>query len=616
MRTGRFFWKLFIGATGLLALAILSSVALILAEFDKFYLDDVSAQLRSYAMGLAERFGDDVDLPGAHDLDAVAKEFGAGGLDGIRITFIAANGTVLGDTEAMPATMESHADRPEVRQAFREGWGESTRRSSTVSRALKYVALRVGPDSAPRGVIRASMPVRTIGERSQSTRRLAWRIAVTAIVAAACLALGLAKLWAQPIARITAAARSLSRGDLSSRIEVTGRDETALLARSLNRMRERLAAQLETIDHQRRTFESFVSQLSEGAIVADADGRIILANPEARRMLRLGDPSDGKAGVGPAVEAYVPQPVLQRLLQPSSEHTPDIEEADLQIDGPEGTMSVLARASDIALPRLDSTRESEVAAPPIGRLVVLTDVTELARTIQIKTDFAANASHELRTPLSAIRAAVETLHSLDAIRDAPDAANFIEVIERHSVRMEEMVGDLLELSRVESSRSRSDSLMLRTAEVFEDLRAGYSHAASDKAISLHIAIEAGAESFLANPQLLKLALGNVIDNAIRYTDQRGTVELSARRDDEAIAIEVADDGCGIPPEDQARVFERFYQVRRSRSGARRGTGLGLSIVKHAVAAMGGTVELTSTVGAGTRVTVTIPPPERSDKPSS
>lgn len=448
-------------------------------------------------------------------------------------------------------------------------------------------------------------------------RRLLVVTGLAGLLAALGLALGLALLWSRRIARLTAAANALARGDLTTRLEWTGSDEVALLARSLNRMADRLNAQLATIDRQRRTWESLLGHVSEGVVVARDDGRIVLVNPAGARMLRLPTASS----VGPVsggeltVEQWIGQHDLQRLLLPGENAAapePPVIEARLDLATPDGVISVLARASNITLPDFAAphaaTRGEETVT---GRVLVLTDISELARALRLRSDFVANASHELRTPLAAIRAAVETLMKVDLAAEHDVAPRFIDMVSRHVGRLEALVADLLDLSRVESPGGRFERTVLQLHRMVGDIRERWSQPARERGVQLDCEVGRECTTLTANARLLDLALDNLLDNAVKFTPPGGHVQLRVQCADSSVSLEVRDDGCGIAPEEHERVFERFYQVSPSRSaeGApakERGTGLGLSIVKHAVAAMGGAVQLQSELGKGTCVTLTIP----------
>jgi len=448
-----------------------------------------------------------------------------------------------------------------------------------------------------------------------SAGTLMWSVGGAGLLVSLALAVGLARLWSRPIAHITDVARNLSHGDLSARAIIAGSDEIAALAASLNQMRDDLVRQVQTIDHQRRTLDSLLTQLGEGVVVAGPDGRIVLCNPEARELLV----SDAAAGdesrdwVGRLVEECIPQLELQQLLLPGGSVAATsggtAREARVQIRGRSGPVTLMARASDFALPRPAAQPGAEETVAG-GRILVLTDITELVRAMQMKTDFVANASHELRTPLAVIRASVETLLSLDPTQESSRAATFLKSLERHTARLEELVADLLELSRLESAQAPRHRSRVQLTEVFRELAERSAEAVSSKQLHWETSLAVGFDGVvMADPHLLRLTLENLVDNAVAFTGPGGTLRLSASTEADRVGIEVTDTGCGIPPEEQERVFERFYQVERARPGGaarQRGTGLGLSIVRHAVAAMRGSVRLESQVGVGTRVTVTIP----------
>jgi two-component system phosphate regulon sensor histidine kinase PhoR len=293
--------------------------------------------------------------------------------------------------------------------------------------------------------------------------------------------------------------------------------------------------------------------------------------------------------------------------------TPDglANEIRLEIPSRGGPVVVLARASDIDMPRRAGT------APLTGRILALTDISEIARTIQMKADFVANASHELRTPLSAIRVAIETVLNIDPAEDAESAKRFLRVIDRHSARLEALVADLLALSRLESTSRQAKPAALDLRRFCNELREKWADPVTEKRLHWECTVDSDLQELTVDEDLLGMAVDNLIDNAIRFTDPGGHVSVAFGREHELVTIQVADDGCGIPEQDQERVFERFYQVAQARSGGeaaqpeRRGTGLGLAIVRHAAASMGGSVSLTSEPGAGTQVTLKIPQPARS-----
>lgn len=621
------FWKVFLGNT-LLIVAVLGTCAyLIVQHVQRSYAEQVRQELRLHAHLLESvirgQFGPDQ----ADELDRSVKQFAAATDNQVRITLILPDGRVLADSQAEPGTMESHSARPEVIQAMASGWGEEIHYSKTLQQFQRYAALRVGPAEAPSGVIRVSMPVRMITARANAFSRIVWTIVLLGALAAVLFALGLARLWSWPIRRITVIARSLSKGDLSARARVAGPRELATLSASLNDMRDHIADQLATIDRQRRTLESLLAQLHEGVIVAGSNGRLLLMNPSAVRMLGIsGDPAEkARSLIGQAIEQCVLQHDLQAMLlsepkqggsmgadKPPGE--PSVSrEVRIQIEEENGELVLMARASGIVLP-VPAANGGSAERSDVGRVLVLSDITQISRMVRIKTDFAANASHELRTPLSAIRAAVETLLGLDFQKDQDSAKRFLSMIDRHSARMQQMVSDLLDLSRIESSPGQFKPQTLMLPAVLDELQARFAEKLATKNLEWSLKTDPELRTVTASPHLLRVVLDNLVDNAIKFTGPGGRVQICSRRvmaeagKVEGINISVEDTGCGIAEEEQERVFERFYQVEKARSGPDRGTGLGLSIVRHAVAAMHGRVTLTSKVGEGTCVTVGIPQP--------
>ncbi len=635
MRFGRFFWKLFLGNAALLVLVLVTCVYFILAEFQQLHEDELATYLRTRAQSIRPETRGKFDPVFQAELSDIARTKGTTPTEGIRITFLAPDGSVLADSTDDETDLVEMASMPEVREALRKGWGESRRWSITNEQELRCVAIRVGSDSEPEGVILLSVAVQRAYSRPESAAKLAWTIVIITTVASVSLALGLAVLWTRRISWLTRAARQIARGDLSRRVIARGSDEIAELARALNEMRGSLSTQLETIDRHRRMLELLLGQLHEGVLVARPDGRIALINPEARRMLNIAESVDlNTSGNSLMVEQCVRVHELQKMLLLPTPETPpgselggngkdkeislsrsSFEEARLELSAPNGRTSVLARAEDIILEYPDSVEKGRWGRQDgVGRLLVLTDITELTKMIEMKTDFVANASHELRTPLSAIRAAVETLLSLD-LKETPEFANrFLEVIDRHSVRLEELVGDLLDLSRLESEESSFKPSTIRVTSALRELRDRWVSALEEKGLQWRTNVAEDCEKVEVNFHLLQMVLDNLVSNAAKFTASGGYISVNWKREDNAIAVEVEDNGCGIPPKEQQRVFERFYQVARDRAGGmsatarRRGTGLGLAIVRHAVNAMGGSVSLQSEVDKGTRVCVRIPQP--------
>jgi len=615
-------WKALL-ASGLLIVAALgTSFWLITQDRQRRYNEDLARQLLTAARMLREALREGWE---SSDAGTVAGLVHTLRTDGASVIIISTDGHVLIDTTGVPGITDSLLQQPEARQALLVGWGESTRRLPDDPYQSKIVAVRAGDDASTLGVVWLARPTWTIGTGWHSLGKLVAAIGAIALLSSLTLAVVLTRLRARLLRRLAETAQSLSAGDLSAKADIAGSDEYATLSAALNQTRKRLAQQVETIDRQRLTLQALVDQLHEGVVVAGSDGHIALINPAAIQLLNLTTTGAGdhEEMIGRPLEHVIPHYDLQQMLRgehPASPWAADDDgatgpgsdalaarkpeqEIRIQVDGAGGEVHLLARVSDIALP--SHTGISEESLP--GRMLVLTNITELTRIIRIKTDFVANASHELRTPLAAIRAAVETLLQMDPAAEAAAARRFLDTVDRQSQRLEAMVSDLLDLSRLESPTARFELQTVSIQKELDELHARFAQRLESREIAWETQALSGAvPTVVAHPHLLRLVLDNLVDNAIKFTDPGGHVRVVCTAGEGWTTLEVIDDGCGIPEAEQERVFERFYQVERARSGRERGTGLGLSIVRHAAAAMNGTVTLKSKPGEGTRVTVKLP----------
>ncbi|MBN1345098.1 MAG: HAMP domain-containing protein [Phycisphaerae bacterium] len=612
-------YRLLIAGVLIVVLTCWASFWLITREQQRLHNEELTRQLLTEARMIRESIrGQWPDVPAG----SIAGLVHTLQRDGVHIALVGADGTRFLDSTG---TLEPGEllGTPEVRGALLDSSGTDQRDWGPDHRAHVMVAVRVGSDDSTHGVVWLSRPVWTITEHPTAYGRLLGIGGGIAALVTLILVGFYLRLHRRVLGRVVETARNLSAGDLATELDVSGADELAVLSSSLNALRERLAWQVETIDRQRQMLQALIDQSHEGIIVTRADGCIALINPSAIRLLNLPLPAAGGSRlVGRQVEHCIPQRGLRRLLLGGNSNEPDPggqtggpskskgrgqEEIELRVETRAGTVHLLARASALVL--VESEKAS--GAPPLGRVAVLTDITELQHTIQVRTDFVANASHELRTPLSTIRAAAETLLTMDLRTETEQALEFLEKVDRQSARLQQMVADLLDLSRLESPTEQFEPEALEPCRVVMELQNRFAEALERKRLEWQVDGDVDDNvTIRANPRLLRLVLDNLVDNAIKFTEPEGRIHLHMTRTDELAVFQVSDSGCGIPEEEQQRVFERFYQVQRSRSGPERGTGLGLSIVRHAVGAMGGSVQLESKVGEGTRVTVSIPQKRR------
>ena len=522
----------------------------------------------------------------------------------VEVVLIAIDGRVLFDTLADPVFTKDLFVQPEVREAFETGWSARLRQLPGHDREFQSLAIRAGNDDSIQGILWLARPLDSVVAGNFILRNLWLFYFALVVIGGVLLTAAVESLRVRFCRRVIDVARGLSGEETSSHEPiVVESEEYAMIAGALRRVREKLADQLTTIDRQRLTLKTLIDQLHEGVIVADEEGRIALLNPAAIRLLNL-SAHEGDTFIrmiGKPVERCIPQLEIQKMLAGNGSDA----DSRLQIDTPEGAVHLLAQHSPVLLPGVGEGENGSTH----GRMLVLTDITELTRVIRVKTDFVANASHELRTPLSAIKAAIETISQMDLMHEADAARRFFDTIRRQSARLEALVSDLLDLSRLESQAARFEPASLDPLFEMAELQARFERQIQEKALIWRMESHDGVPTTIAaHPHLLHLILDNLVDNAIKFTEEGGTISVSCASVPEGVAFTIADTGCGIPEQDRQRVFERFYQVERARSGEKRGTGLGLSIVRHAVAAMQGSVKLESKLGEGTRVTVSIPQP--------
>ena len=526
------------------------------------------------------------DIEGRKRLDAVADR--AGEAAGVRVTLIAADGAVVGDS-AIPlhrlGDIESHADRPEILQARAGITARSIRRSTTVGREMLYVAI---PAAAGTGdVVRLAVELdRAGGLLPGLGAPLLWTAAV-GLAAAVALAIGLGRSALRPIREIRGLAAAIAAGDLDYRLPRRYRDELTEVERAIHHIADQLRSQLTETTREKEQLQGVLNGMTEGVLVVDRRRVIVLANHRLREFFgSLEDP----CGRTP----------LESIRN---------AELDDMLAEAEASDEPVARVIDIAYPSHRSLRVQAVRIPAepaerIGTVAVLHDVTELARLENVRSQFVANASHELRTPLAAIRGFAETLLGLPDLPEG-ELRSSIEVIDRHSRRLAALVSDLLELSSIESGTTRHDAGSVDMSDMVEALVREYRPRFAEKELEVSHVSKGDAIAW-ADPQAVEQILTNLLDNALQYTDQGGHIALRVEGDEQRVRVSVLDDGVGIPRRDLDRIFERFYRVDKARSRAQGGTGLGLAIAKHLAQNLGGDIAVDSELGRGSSFTLTLP----------
>ncbi len=370
------------------------------------------------------------------------------------------------------------------------------------------------------------------------------------------------------ISGVTAVAQQLSGGDLSTRVRDGHRDEFGEIGRALDGAIDGLSERMSELARDRARMEAILGGMVEGVLVVGTHGQVQLVNGAARRMLRLDDSAIGRR----YVELIRHPDISAQLEQVLAGDTPGGVELSL---GRDQSQTLIARAAPVR------------AAGQGGAVLVLHDITDLRRADRIRRDFVANVSHELRTPLTAIRGYVEAL--LDAPPKPAETRKFLEIIARHSARMERLVKDLLRLARLDAGQEGLETVPCNVETLFSGVIADLTPAMDARGQTAEVHVPPDAATVQGDPAKLHDVLRNLVENASNYSPEKSRIVLTARAEGAHIVLDVADSGPGIPVADLTRVFERFYRVDKARSRESGGTGLGLSIVRHLVELHGGEV---------------------------
>lgn len=523
-------------------------------------------------------------------LDELRSQFAeTGRLVSVRITLIGPDGLVWADSDRDASQMENHADRPEILEATEREYGFDVRYSATLGREMMYMAVAVRDGSRLQGFVRSSLPLRLVESRIEGLRN---SIILAAVIAGTIALLGawfFARKVTEPLRDMTLAAQSIAAGDYDQNLHASTRDEIGNLAVAFNRMSTRLRKHVDTIEADRNKIMAILRSMREAVIAIDLDERIVHINHAAGSMLQI----DVSSAVGLPLQEVIRNHQLGDALR-AVLRSGRGENSELRIRGALRDQILELQSSPLL------GNQNELA----GALLVLSDTSELRRLESVRSEFVSNVSHEMKTPVAAIRGLVESVLD-DPQMQEETRTNFLRRAEQQCKRLSDLVSDLLGLAAAE----RGAGLELRDVElngICEHCIAQYRDDASEHGLSMDANIPNAPLIAYADSEAVRLILDNLLSNAIRYTPDGGKITLRLQRNSDRAQIEIQDTGIGIEPEQQERVFERFYRVDRARSRELGGTGLGLAIVKHLVQAMDGDIQLESSPGSGSLFRVLLP----------
>jgi two-component system phosphate regulon sensor histidine kinase PhoR len=578
----RFRTKVFVASLVASAVSLLVVAVLLSFQIRERQRAAITQRLTDEAHLIADLLSDSPAVDGPA-LDAEADRLGQHSAS--RVTFIAADGRVVGDstqTVAQLATLDNHASRPEVLLAREHGAGSSRRYSTTIGADMMYIAVRASHPAVR--YVRLALPLAEIDAQLAEVRTLALIALGTAIPVALVIAWLLSAPLGRRVQDVAAVAQRYSAGDLSRPGHDYGRDELGTVARVLDNSVQELGRRLQELSRDRARTDAMLTGMIEGVLVIDREGRLQLVNRAARQML------------------HVDESALNRAYQEVIRHPQIVAQLGAALDGREEGVA------ELALPREPGRTYVSRAAPVAsegggGAVLVLQDVTTLRQADQMRRDFVANVSHELRTPLTAIRGYVEAV--LDDSANQAATERFLQVVLRQTAGMERLVSDLLRLARLDAHQEPLARRWCSVRQLFSDVVTDLDAAIHARRLRLAIDLVDDDCRIQGDPHKLHDILRNLLENAINHSPEGGEIRLGAASRGGEWTITVADSGPGIPDEDLARIFERFYRVDKSRTRPG-GTGLGLAIVKHLVELHGGAVTASNRPGGGALFTIRLP----------
>ncbi|QDH22576.1 two-component system histidine kinase PnpS [Saccharibacillus brassicae] len=511
-----------------------------------------------------------------------------------RVTFVDREGRVIGDSQSDPSSMDNHLDREEIRTSRPDRPGHSVRYSDTLGRDMLYVAAPIVSDGGFDGYIRLSMSLAIVEEGLQRGWIIMGSALVVLFLIAAAVSYRLAKGLTRPIEHIMDTANRISKLDYDARVGPMRRDEIGQLGASIDNMADSLQAQMLTIRDNESLLQNVLDNMTGGIIMVDEQENIGLVNRQAQRM--LGIRSDRVVG-RPYVElkrfyelTRFIEEGLQRKVRMHDELTLFVpEERLITLDGVPMTV-----------------RDKSYH----GMLFLFQDISDIRRLERMRSEFVANVSHELKTPVAAVQGFAETLLA-GGVKDEETARSFLKIIYDEGDRLNRLIGDILDLSKIESRRIQLDYAPVHVLTLFESVSKVLEGAAEHKRIEIRLNVP--EELFIeADEDRLRQIFINLVGNGVSYTPEGGRIVIKVEEfadgeyEDERVRFSIVDNGIGIPKKDLPRIFERFYRVDKARSRSSGGTGLGLSIVKHLVELHRGSISVESELGVGSTFSVELP----------
>jgi two-component system phosphate regulon sensor histidine kinase PhoR len=583
-----YFWRSY---TGYVLLAVVGIILLCLQQLAAnagAEREATSRQLQAHGILLAPTL---VDALRGSDLaiirrmvDTLAEE------TSLRVTVIDSSGQVLADTLESPEAMENLLNRPEVQVAISRGFGEAERFSTELQRTFLYTAIPILDNGQLLGVVRIARDREAV-DQAQAERQLTTLYNCGLILLLVLLA-GLYLAWrkSESLETITQITEAIAEGDFERRVAESGALGMKRLADAINQMARNSARRVSILTADRNRLATIFTGMVEGVIDVDEKQNIVHINDAAAMLLGV----NRERCMGKPAWQEIRNQKITLALDEALQHRSVIK---ARVDFP--------REHDQLVIDIYVASLSDDQGAPIGAVLVLHDVTELRNLERVRTDFVANASHELKTPITAIRGLSETVVG-DPDVERETLMHFMERIHAQSIRLSQLVGDLMTISRLESEQDVADFTLINFGELVNRALTAAQVALEAKGHQLSVRLPEHKLEVFGDRQNLSQLVDNLVDNAIKYTPEKGLIKVRISHQGSEAVLEVEDSGIGISPQYQHRVFERFYRVDKARSQSLGGTGLGLSIVKNIAERHGGNVSVISQLGGGSTFTFRMP----------
>ena len=583
-------------AIGIIVTAIFTSA---LARY--FYKYEAQSNIRNIASLLVYQLENDYNNNRLIDYDSLCKTYAKTinerndginkyNLSSVRITIIGYDGAVLGESDTNVKDMANHLDRKEVQEALSGNEGTAQRTSNTLGYTYIYVTIPVKDMGI---IVRVSIPLNKLN--SINIAFLCYTIIglLVGLLFTMLLAVKLSHIITDPIYKLISISKEISRGNYKKRVDINSNDEIGQLAATFNEMADKLDSTLSDVMNKNIRVDTVINSMSSGIIAVDNKGKIILINTIACNIFGV---HHGPGIIGKNIGDITRNIKINSYMNETISNNVQLME--------ELSLSTSSNSEKIYRIYTSPIKSVEPGNLNSGGIIALNDITALKKLEQMRTEFVSNVSHELKTPLTSIRGFVETLKS-GAIEDTEIAAHFLDIIDIEAERLYILINDILQLSEIEAMRKDENVSQHYLKDILSEVMLILENAASKKNIKLEVNCNPNIE-ILANKDRIKQMLINLIDNAIKYNFDNGTVFINAEKLSGKLVISIKDTGIGIPEAHQSRIFERFHRVDKGRSRNMGGTGLGLSIVKHIVNLYSGDIRVISEPGKGSEFIIQLP----------